>query len=107
MPASIMFFITVAFVALFFVPAIAFQKSNKIVNFYWVGCWIFLGMIASVSGAQNTLMLLGYNADAVAESVLAAFVMCFVFFVVFAWFRLSSVALWHGFKKIVKISKQS
>jgi hypothetical protein len=107
MPASIMFFITVAFVTLFFVPAVAFQKSNKIVNFYWVGCWIFLGMIASVSGAQNTLLLLGYNADAVSESVLAAFVLSFVFFVVFAWFRLSSVALWVGLKKIVDKTRKS
>ncbi|WP_233345421.1 hypothetical protein [Litorimonas taeanensis] len=75
------------------------QRKNKLLNFYWVGCWIFLGMITSVSGAQNTLMLLGYNADAVSESVLSGFVLSFIFFVVFAWFRLSSSALWFGVKK--------
>lgn len=100
LPALIMFTITVFVVTLFFVPPTIFKRSNKLVNFYWIGFWVFLGLITSITGAQNTLMLLGYNADMLADSALATVTLCFVFFVCFAWFRLSSAALWHGFKKV-------
>lgn len=99
-PALIMFTITVFVVTLFFVPPTVFKRPNKLVNFYWMGFWVFLGLITSITGAQNTLMLLGYNADALANSVLVSVILCFVFFVCFAWFRLSSAAIWHGMKKI-------
>lgn len=102
MPASIMFLITIGFVSLFFIPAVAFQRTNKIVNFYWVGVWLFLASICAIAGAQNTLMLLQYDANLFSEALLVAVVASFVFFVVFAWFRLSSVALWYGFKKIIQ-----
>ncbi len=100
MPATLMFAITVFFVTIFFVPATIFQRTNKLVNFYWVGFWLFLGLITSIAGAQNTLMLLGYDSDALAESLLFAATVCFVFFVVFAWFRLSSKALMMGLQKL-------
>lgn len=99
-PALIMFTITVFVVTLFFIPPTLFKQPNKLVNFYWMGFWVFLGLITSITGAQNTLMLLGYNADPLANSVLVSVILCFVFFVCFAWFRLSSAAIWHGYKKI-------
>jgi hypothetical protein len=102
MPASIMFLITIGFVSLFFIPIVAFQRPNKIVNFYWVGVWLFLAMITAIAGAQNTLMLLKYDANLFSEALLFSIVASFVFFVVFAWFRLSSVALWYGVKKVFR-----
>lgn len=102
MPASIMFSITVVFVSLLFIPAIRFQQSNKVVNFYWVGVWLFLGLIASFAGAQNTLMLLGYNTDDFAELILFTLTYCLVIFVMFGWFRLSFKAFWHGVQKLFK-----
>jgi len=99
-PSLIMFSITVFVVTLFFVPPTIFKRSNKLINFYWMGFWLFLASITSIAGAQNTLMLLDYNADAFANAALYSVTTCFVFFVCFAWFRLSSAALWHGLKKI-------
>ena len=96
LPAIIMFSITAVMVSLFCIPVTAFPKKNKLINFYWIGFWAFLAIIASIAGAMNTLMLMGYNSEPAANAVLAGVNVSFIFFVVFAWFRLSAKAFWHG-----------
>lgn len=94
LPASIMFLITVGVASLFMVPVTTFPMRNKLVNFYWAGFWVFLALIASISGASNTLMLMRVDVDTVSLNVLAGVLAAFVFFVVFGWFRLSGKAIW-------------
>ena len=98
LPALIMFAITVAFVTVFFVPAAAFPQKNELINFYWVGIWVFLGVIAALSGGNQTLGLMDVNTNIVANGVLSAITLCFIIFVVFAWFRLSATAIWAGLR---------
>ena len=98
-PAIIMFTITCLVLSLFFVPVTRFPKENKLTNFYWVGFWAFLVIIASIAGAMNTLLLLGYNSRLAAEAIIAGVTASFVFFVVFAWFRLAAKVLTVGAAK--------
>lgn len=93
-PAAIMFLITVAFVTLLILPSKKFPRKNPLVNFYWCGFWVFLSLIASLSGARSTLMLLGVDPDFyVTEAIIASVILTFMLFVVFGWFRLSGKAL--------------
>lgn len=89
-----MFLITVFVVAIFFLPILSLKRKNKLLNFYWVGAWGFLVMIAAIAGGQSTLMILDYNSDEIANAMLSGITMSFVAFVVFAWFRLSAKAAW-------------
>ena len=102
LPAIIMFSITAVMVSLFCIPVTAFPKKNKLINFYWVGFWTFLVLIASIAGAMNTLSLMGYDAEPAATAILAGVNVSFVCFVVFAWFRLSAKAFVHGVNKGMK-----
>jgi succinate dehydrogenase hydrophobic anchor subunit len=99
LPPLIMFAITVTVVTLCFLPA-TYERKNKIVNFYWVGVWLFLGLIAAVSGGEQTVLLAGSESPALAKSLQTSATLCFVIFVVFGWFRLSGVALVAGAKKL-------
>ncbi len=101
-PAMIMFSITAIFVSLFCIPVTAFPKKNKLINFYWIGFWVFLVIIASIAGAMNTLLILGYNSELAATAILAGANAAFISFVVFAWFRLSAKAFVHGVSKGLK-----
>ncbi len=90
LPVIIMFLYTTLSVALFFIPITKFPRKNKLLNFYWVGFWSFLVAIASLAGASNTLRMLSYDASKVSTLLLASITVSFVFFVMFAWFRLSA-----------------
>lgn len=98
LPALIMFAITVGFVAIMFVPATVYKQKNELINFYWVGVWVFLAMIAAFSGGNETLFMLSYDSRSVAEGLLSVIMLCFVLFVVFGWFRLSFKAIAAGVK---------
>lgn len=89
--AMVMFLITVIIVSALFVPA-TYERKNDLVNFYWVGVWMFLGLIFCIAGAEQTLMLLGVDASQMSERILFAGTLCFVIFVVFGWARLSGHA---------------
>ena len=96
LPAIIMFSITIIVVSLFCIPVTAFPKKNKLVNFYWIGFWVFLAIIASIAGGMNTLLIMGYNSETAANALLAGVNTSFICFVVFAWFRLSAKAFIVG-----------
>lgn len=93
-PPAVMFAVTVIFTTLFFLPMTMFQQSNKVANFYWSGLWVFLALIAGLSGGSNTLMLARIDGNATMTHVILTSVMAaFVLFVVFGWFRLSGKAV--------------
>ncbi len=102
LPAIIMFFITVIFAALFFVPATKFPQKNKLINFYWSGFWIYLALIAAFAGASNILLILQYDAMSFSNAALMGISASFVLFVMFAWARLSSSAFIALFKRLRK-----
>jgi len=99
LPASIMFFITIGFTSLFFVPVTKFQREDDLVNFYWIGFWSFLALISSVAGAANTLLLLKYNTMAFSDAALMGITASFMFFVMFAWARLIGTLILSNVKK--------
>ncbi|MEM9601183.1 MAG: hypothetical protein AAF926_09180 [Pseudomonadota bacterium] len=101
LPALIMFSITVSFVSLCFLPA-TFERRSKLVNFYWVGFWLFLGLIAAISGATQTVLLAGMDADFLALRLQTAATLCFVIFVMFAWLRLSGAAFMAGARRLTR-----
>lgn len=87
--AAIMFFITVGVAALFWLPAVQVVQKCKIVNFYWVGFWTFLGALVALAGAQSVLIILGQDVQRLASAILAGVTAAFVVFVMFGWGRLS------------------
>jgi len=91
-PPLIMFAITVMFTSLLFAPTVLVRQKNQLIKFYWVGFWLFLVAIASLSGAQNTLSLAGYQSRFVAEPILQGVLAAFIGFVFFGWCRLSGKA---------------
>lgn len=94
LPATIMFLITIGFTSILISPAKAFPRKNELANFYWRGCWTFLSLIAALSGASSTLMLLGLDpTHFMTHAIMSAAVASFVCFVVFGWFRLSGLAI--------------
>lgn len=93
LPVLIMFLYTVLSTALFFIPITKFPRKNKLLNFYWVGFWAFLVIIAAIAGSSSTLKMIGYDASQSSKLMLAGISASFVFFVMFAWFRLSAKAI--------------
>ena len=87
--ASFMFFITVGFAALFWLPAVKFVQKNQLLNFYWVGFWAFLGGLTALAGAQSVLMILGQDVQRFATAMLFGVTTAFVCFVMFGWGRLT------------------
>ena len=100
LPGFVMLGVTIAFVSLCFLPATLYPRKNAVANFYWGGIWVFLGVIAALSGGNQTLRGFNYDADRFSDSLLFTIAGLFVFFVVFGWFRLSSVALFYGAKRL-------
>lgn len=94
-----MFTITVVVVALCFLPA-TYERKSPLLNFYWVGLWIFIGLIAAIAGGEQTVMLAGMDSPALAVRLQTSVSLCFVIFVMFAWFRLSGAALVAGVRRI-------
>jgi len=105
LPVLIMFLYTVLSAALFFVPITRFPRKNKLFNFYWVGFWTFLVIITAFAGADNTLKILGYDASHSSKLILAGISASFVFFVMFAWFRLSAKAIATFITRYLKKTK--
>ncbi len=104
LPVLIMFLYTILTVSLFFIPITKFPRKNKLLNFYWVGFWTFLVMIAAFAGGENTLKMLEYDASGTSKVILAGISASFVFFVMFAWFRFSAkiiaTLLTRGYAKL-------
>ena len=98
-PAVIMFIFTVAFTSLFLIPVTSYTPKDAIAAFYWRGVWIFLSAICAVSGAANTVKMMGYGVQSVSESILLSLLVTFVVFIMFAWVRLAGKAVWHGVKR--------
>lgn len=96
LPGLIMFAITLVFVTLMIIPVTAFKQKNELLRFYWIGVWGFLAMIAAFSGGRETLAMLNFDSGDVPLAQLSALTVCFVLFVVFAWFRLSFAAIRAG-----------
>lgn len=94
--AFIMFTITVVMVSAFFLPA-TYERKSPVVNFYWVGVWMFLGLILCISGAQQTVRMLGIDASDFSELLLLCATLSLVIFVMFGWFRLSGLAMVKAF----------
>ncbi|MGB6231443.1 MAG: hypothetical protein WBF53_15115 [Litorimonas sp.] len=99
LPPTIMFAITVAIVSLCFVPA-TYERPSKVLNFYWVGVWMFIGLIAAISGGEQTIRLAGYDPTELATRLQIAATLCFMIFVVFGWVRLSSLLLISGVRRV-------
>lgn len=100
LPPLIMFTITVIVVALCFLPA-TFERKSPLLNFYWVGLWLFIGLIAAIAGGEQTVMLAGMESPDMAIRLQTSVSVCFVFFVIFAWFRLTGAALMAGARRIL------
>ncbi len=99
LPAFIMFTVTTAIVAVFLIPA-SYERKSALVNFYWVGVWLFLALLAAVSGGEQIVRFLGLDGHNVAVRLQTAILVCFPIFVIFAWARLSGAALIYGLKRI-------
>jgi uncharacterized protein HemY len=107
LPGLIMFAITLAFVTLFFIPVTAFKQKNELIQFYWVGVWVFLAMIAAFSGGSETLTLFNYDVGNFPTTLLSSLTICFVLFVMFGWFRLSFAAIRAGISHWMKSRRKA
>jgi len=87
--AAIMFFITVGFAALFWLPVIKFKHKNDLLRFYWTGFWAFLAGLTALAGAQSVLIILGQDVQKITTALLFGVTAAFVAFVMFAWGRLT------------------
>ncbi len=96
-----MFTITVIFTTVFFFPAFKFKQRSKLISFYWVGLWAFLGSISAFSGARGILDILGYDVERFATALLTGMTASFVFFIMFAWGRLVLAGATHAAKKVI------
>jgi len=104
-PAVIMFMFTIAFASAFLIPMTSYAPKNALARFYWRGIWVFLSTICSFAGAGQTLNMLGFPAQATAESFLQILLLTFVIFVVFGWLRLAGKAALITFQRIMGLNK--
>ena len=102
--ASIMFFITVGFTALFWLPVIRFKQKNPLLRFYWKGFWTFLSGITALAGGQSVLIILGFDVQIIATALLFGTTAAFVVFVMFAWGRLALKGVTTVMAKSNKVS---
>jgi len=61
-PPIIMFVITLVATAMFIVPTL-YKMPSRLVNFYWTGFWMFLGLIAFTAGTSVALSMAGVQVD--------------------------------------------
>jgi len=87
--ATIMFFITVGFAALFWLPVLRFKQKNPLLRFYWKGFWAFLSGLSALAGLQSVLIILGFDVQKITTALLFGVTASFVVFVMFAWGRLT------------------
>lgn len=95
-----MFSVTLSVTILFFLPMTMVAQKNSIIKFYWSGLWMFLALITAIAGGSNTLMLLGVDSYGPANVILTGVIAAFVFFVVFAWIRLSAAAIFKFVRSV-------
>lgn len=100
LPSLIMLAITVVIVTLCYLPT-RLKTPSPLVNFYWVGTWFFIGLIAAVAGGEQVAILAGYESPELAMRLKTSATLCFVIFVMFGWFRLSGAALVAGVRRIL------
>lgn len=100
-PALVMFVLTAAVVAAFLIPA-THSRRSALLNFYWVGAWLFLALLAAVSGGEQVVRFLGLDASNFAARLQAALLVCFPIFIVAAWLRLVGVALVRGAARLTR-----
>lgn len=100
LPAAMMFVLTVGFVSAFLLPA-TYERKSALVNFYWVGTWLFLAILAAISGAEQTVRLVGLDQSDFAQRLKTAALVCFPLFIVFAWMRLAGAAAMLGVKRVL------
>ncbi len=91
--AFIMFFITVSFTTVFWLPVISFKQKNPLLRFYWKGFWAFLSGLTALAGMQSVFIILGFNVQKITTALLFGVTVSFVVFVMFAWGRLSLKAV--------------
>jgi len=87
--ATIMFFITIGFTALFWLPVLRFKQKNPLLRFYWKGFWAFLSGLTALAGGQTVLIVLGFDVQKMSTALLFGVTVAFVIFVMFAWGRLT------------------
>ena len=100
-PALIMMTVTVGVVAAFLIPA-SYERDAPVLNFYWVGAWLFLALIAAVSGGAQVVMLMGIDGTAIAIRLQTALLVCFPLFIVFAWARLVGTTVVRGARRLAR-----
>lgn len=61
---------------------------------------MFLALITAIAGGSNTLMLLGVDSYDTANVILTGVIAAFVFFVMFAWVRLSAAAIFKFVRSV-------
>jgi len=98
-PALIMLVITLIVAGAFLLP-LFFRKGGELLQFYWKGFWMFLALIAFVAGGSQVLVLLGMQVEPYDLAILTGILSAYIFFVVFAWFRLVGFAVLSGIRKI-------
>lgn len=101
LPAFIMMTITVGMVAALLIPA-SYERQAPVWNFYWVGTWLFLALIAAVSGGEQVVRLMGVDGAGMALRLQTALLVCFPLFIVFAWARLAGCALLTGVRRLAR-----
>ncbi len=89
-------------------PAIFMRWSSSTLNFYWRGFWAFLCLIFFVAGGGTAMMMLGIDILREVDIVLGSILAAYMAFVVFAWFRLSGLAvlrLWQARRSLNALNK--
>ncbi len=102
-PVLTMSAITLVAVCLLFIPT-RFKFGTDLVRFYWCGFWYLLALIVLTSGSIEVLKLAGISVEPYDIAVLGGLMTAYIFFVMFAWFRLVGAAILFGMKKAVKTS---
>ena len=100
-PAIIMFSVTALIVGLCCLPLL-FSSRSKLLNFYWAGFWGFIAMIAATAGGEQGLLLAGVDILHITGPLKVSMTLCFVLFVVFGWFRLTSAALVATVRRVLR-----
>lgn len=102
--ATIMFFITVGFTALFWLPVLRFKQKSALLRFYWKGFWSFLSGLTALAGIQSVLIILGFDVQKIFTALLFGVTASFVVFVMFAWGRLTLKGVTTVMAKTNKLS---
>jgi hypothetical protein len=73
--------------------ALQLRTSNKIVRFYRMAFWAFAVLLMAMLGVMLTIADLSAGFDDIAKAAMLGLTASFVFFILFAWGRLTIVGL--------------